>query len=219
MERKEFPIPLFKRLEDDPAWRNTLVVVTADHGEEFLDHGFVIHHTLSGLAEELIRIPLIVKLPTGTPSGVAVNELVRIVDIAPTVLDYVGLGNEANHMDGTSLRPLIEGQEAPARTAFYSTIDYGIVRTARWKYRLIKHPESGGEPRERLFDIVADPLEEYDVAEDHPDVLSELGERYEAFAQHLRTRAAPPDTAGAPDAEELDAEELERLEALGYVTD
>ena len=210
---------LFRRLDSDPAWQNTLVVVTADHGEEFLEHGFVIHHVLSGLAEELIRIPLIVKLPTGTPSGVTVNELVRIVDIAPTVLDYAGLGNEANHMDGTSLRPLIEGQEGPARTVFYSTIDYGIVRTARWKYRLIKHPESGGEPHERLFDIVADPLEEYDVAEDHPDVLSELGERYEAFAQHLRTRSAPPDTAGAPDAEELNAEELERLEALGYVAD
>ncbi len=210
---------LFRRLEEDPAWRNTLIIVTADHGEEFLDHGFVTHHVLSGLAEELIRIPLIVKLPTGMPSGVTVNELVRIIDIAPTVLDYAGLEDQASHMDGTSLRPLIEGREAPARAAFYSTIDYGIVRTARWKYRLLKHPGSNGEPREHLFDISVDPMEEYDVAEDHPEILAELGERYEVFAQHLRTRAAPPDTADAPGGGELDAEELERLEALGYVAD
>jgi arylsulfatase A-like enzyme len=210
---------LFKRLEVDPAWRNTLVVVTADHGEEFLEHGFVIHHVHSGLAEELIRIPLIVKLPAGTPSGVTIDELVRIVDITPTILDYAGLGDEADHMDGTSLRPLMEGLETPVRTAFYSTVDYGIVRTARWKYRLLKHLESSGEPRELLFDIVADPMEEHNLAGDHSEVLAELGKRYEGFAHRLRTRTPPPGAAGAPIGRELDADELERLEALGYVAD
>jgi arylsulfatase A-like enzyme len=210
---------LFTRLEEDPGWRNTLVIVTADHGEEFFEHGFVTHHVLSSLAEELIRIPLIIKLPTGVPSGVTVDALVRLVDIAPTILDYAGLETESSDMDGTSLRSLIDGQEEADRIAFYSTIDLGIVRTAKWKYRRFKRPDSSGGRREVLFDIVADPMEEHNVAARHPEVLSELSLRYDAFAQRLRTRATPKGTDEIESLGELDADELERLEALGYVSD
>lgn len=197
---------------------DTLIVITADHGEEFFDHGYVTHHFKSALAEELIRIPLLIRPPGGVPGGRRVEELVRMVDIAPTILDAVGLGGEAIGMDGVSLRPALDGGRLDDLTAYYSTIDHGIVRTDRWKYRLEKAHPSGAESVERLFDIRADPMETTDVAGERPDVLARLRADWEAFALRLSQRgvaaedSTTADTAGV----EIDAETKEQLEALGY---
>jgi arylsulfatase A-like enzyme len=210
---------LFEGLRRQALWENTLVMVTADHGEEFLDHGYVAHHPYTGLAEELIRIPLALKPPSGEPSGVVIDDLVRMVDFAPTILDYTGLSADAVHMEGVSLRPLIEGRELPPLTAFYSTIHYNIVRDTRWKYRLEKGPAGQGPPIERLYDIVADPMEEHDVADLHPEAVERMRRQYREFALSLADRAPPSDAAPIRGQEDIDREELERLEALGYVTD
>jgi arylsulfatase A-like enzyme len=122
---------LFEGLKTLSLWENTLVMVTADHGEEFLDHGHVAHHEYTGLAEELIRIPLVIKPPDSQPRGVRIDDLVRMVDFAPTILDYLQLASDAAHMEGRSLRPLIEGSELPTLPAFYNTLKYDIVRDGR----------------------------------------------------------------------------------------
>jgi arylsulfatase A-like enzyme len=210
---------LFEGLRRQALWENTLVMVTADHGEEFLDHGHVAHHPYTGLAEELIRIPLTLKPPSGEPSGVVIDELVRMVDFAPTILDYTGLSADAVHMEGVSLRPLIEGRELPLLTAFYSTIDYNIVRDSRWKYRFEKSPPDGGPARERLYDLGADPMEQRDIADLHPVIVERMRRQYREFALGLADRAPPTDASPVPGQEEIDREELERLEALGYITD
>ncbi len=83
---------------------NTVVIITSDHGEEFFEHGDVGHgHTVY---EELLRVPLIVKLP-GFGSGY-VNMPVDLIDIAPTVLDYLGVGIPSS-MQGRSLLPVVQG--------------------------------------------------------------------------------------------------------------
>ena len=76
---------LFRGLRQQGLWENTLVIVTADHGEEFLDHGYVTHSLFTGLAEELIRIPLVLKPPNGEPRGTVIDDLVRMVDFAPPI--------------------------------------------------------------------------------------------------------------------------------------
>ncbi len=206
---------LFGELRTRSLWDNSLIVVTADHGEEFLEHGHVAHHELTGLAEELIRIPLVLKPPGGSRRGVVIDDLVRMVDFAPTILDYAGLAPEAARMEGISLMPLIEGRDQQPRSAFYDTIRYNIVRDSRWKYRL----EKGDPPVERLYDIVADPMEHNDVAHLHPEIVARMRVQFEEFARHLRDRAPPSGTVSAPSETTADKEELERLEALGYVTD
>jgi len=210
---------LFEGLRRNGLWENTLVMVTADHGEEFLDHGHVAHHDFTGLTEELIRIPLVLKPPYGQPRGVAIENLVRMVDFAPTILDYTGLSPRAAHMEGISLRPLIKGREFPTLTAFYSTIRYNSVRDARWKYRLEKDPAGQDPPIERLFDIVVDPIEEHDVADLHPEIVARMRHQYQEFARGLASRTPSFDASSPPDKKEIRREELERLEALGYVTD
>lgn len=210
---------LFDGLRRRMIWENTLVMVTADHGEEFLDHGYVAHHEYTGLAEELIRIPLALKPPSGQPHGLVIDNLVRMVDFAPTILDYAGMSAEAVDMEGVSLRPLIEGRKLPPLTAFYSTIRYNVVRDSRWKYRLEKALTGQDPPKELLFDIVADPGEEHDVADLHPEVVERMRRQYRAFAFGLTSRASPSDAVPIPGQEEIAQEELERLKALGYVTE
>ena len=210
---------LFGGLRECELWDNTLVMVTADHGEEFLDHGHVAHHELTGLFEELIRIPFVYKAPSGQPAGVVVDDLVRMVDIAPTILDYAGLSAAAAHMEGESLKPFAEGRESPDRTAFFSTIHYNVVRDGGWKYRLEKSTVVGGQPVESLYNIVADPMEKDDVAESHPERVTQMRRQYKEFADGLAERGPPADSVTASPHEEVDHEELERLKALGYIED
>ena len=89
---------------------NTLVVVTADHGEEFLDHGGMLH--ARSLFDELLHVPLVVR-GSGVPAGLRVAEQVRSVDIAATLLDVAQL--PASDLDGRSLAPFWTraGREAP----------------------------------------------------------------------------------------------------------
>jgi arylsulfatase A-like enzyme len=107
----------------------TIVVVTADHGEEFLQHGDLGHGW--SLYQELLHVPLVVALPREPasmfegPFKGSVDAPVSIVDVAPTVLDLLGLGQEPS-MDGRSLVPLLidraESDSWPERGLFFETI-------------------------------------------------------------------------------------------------
>jgi len=209
---------LFRRLQELGRWQTSVVIVTADHGEELLDHGLVSHHTLNGLKDELIRIPLIVKLPESEAAGTRVDELVRMVDITPTVLDVVGLGELASGMDGKSLRPYLEGAGDEPRVAPIVTVGYGMIRTARWKYLHDWNDTTGA--RGRLFDLAADPTEERDVAAARPVVADELRARLDRVIDHLRARSDGVATQSVSSVDELrlDASTREQLEGLGYLT-
>ena len=89
-------------LEDE-----TIVLVVSDHGDEFFEHGSIGHK--SSLYAELCHIPLIVRVPGAGPKGQRVAELVRLYDLAPSLLDWCGLPPLAE-CQGASLRPFLEGQ-------------------------------------------------------------------------------------------------------------
>jgi arylsulfatase len=208
---------LFRRLRERSLWEPSLVIVTADHGEELLDHGLVSHHTLSLLEDELIRIPLIVKLPDGAAAGTRVDRLVRMVDIAPTVLDIVGLADQAVAMDGASIGGLLEGDDGEPRAAPIVTRGFAIIRTERWKY-VLDWRDPAGE-RELLFDLGGDPPWREEVSASQPLVTAELRARMDDFRRHLRNRSTR--TADQLDVAQeplLDPATRERLEGLGYLT-
>lgn len=102
---------LLDGLEERGLKENTLVVFVSDHGEEFYDHGGFEHgHTMY---DELIKVPLIFSLPGEISPGTRISRQVRMMDVMPTILDYLGICS-LSHIEGASLRPLISGEGEPA---------------------------------------------------------------------------------------------------------
>jgi arylsulfatase A-like enzyme len=162
---------------------NTLVVFMSDHGEEFFDHGGFAHgHTLY---EELLRVPLIFRLPGRVPAGKRVPVMVRLIDLMPTILEIAGIDTDAR-MEGRDLGPLMSGeaQAGPAgegallaNEAFSEALLYGPEQKSvtALPYKLIRHMESG---EEMLFDLGEDPREMENLTGDEPGA-------HEALGQHL----------------------------------
>lgn len=101
---------LFAMLEQRGLLSNAIIVITADHGEEFREHGLMGHG--KSLYNETIKIPLIIVAP-GYTGGRVVDQNVSLVDVAPTLLDLVGLPSQPS-FEGRSLKPLLKG---PSRVA------------------------------------------------------------------------------------------------------
>ena len=80
---------ILEKLKSDHAFDNTLIVISADHGEELWDHGSFFHG--QSLYEELLHIPLIVKLPDSVDAGRVVKRTVQGIDLAPSILDWMNL--------------------------------------------------------------------------------------------------------------------------------
>ena len=136
---------LVQQLKAQGQYDDTLIVVAGDHGEAFGEHGDFVHGHLA--YEEIMRVPLIVKFPAGFAlSADATDALAQLVDIAPTVLDTLGLGQLAEGMQGVSLLPAAIAGETP-RTMVYSETQASTanqrllaVRDERWKYLRVDPP-------------------------------------------------------------------------------
>ncbi len=193
---------LLERLEELGHDRDTLVVVTSDHGDAFGDKGLASHGYLYDFN---LLVPLLVALPGDTGGGRRVVEQVRSVDVVPTVLDVLGLPVPASpQIDGRSLRGLLEGHgdDAPREAWSYAaSSNRGIsVRLSnRQKYILNNTPWPPLQGREELYDLVADPAEEHDLAVAGPRLrqirqraVRRLIERLQGIVVHVTNGEAEP---------------------------
>ena len=180
----------------------TLLVVMSDHGEEFWDHGTLLHsHTLF---QELVHVPLIVRVPEHAREdrrAPLVAETVRNLDIAPTILEILGLPPVPSH-DGTSLGPRLRGEAGPLLVAVSEMGKRKSLLDFPWKFIL----EPGGA-QWHLFDLRIDPGETRNVAGNH-------SERVKAYVDAL-SRLGGPVRELSP--ETPSTELAERLRALGYI--
>jgi arylsulfatase A-like enzyme len=196
-------------------WERTVVVVLADHGEEFFEHGGWEHGaTLHG---ESIDIPLLVRVP-GTGAGRRVETLAQQADVLPTLLALAGAAPPPA-LDGRSLLPAIAGAKLPAAPALSYQRLGGFVRrgavtgsevaVTSGDYRLLVRHEDGGAVSRRLYDRRRDPREQRDAQGELPITT--------AFLESVLRW--PPRSAGslAQPAGPLDPEVVEQLRALGYV--
>ena len=151
---------------------NTLFVVFGDHGEAFGEHPGNFAHTLF-IHEENVRIPLVIAAPGAIEQTVRLSTIASVIDIAPTVLDLLGMPSESLHQ-GASLLP------ADSRMALFYT-DYSIgwlgLADGCWKY--LYEIDSR---RSRLFDVCADPGETIDRAAEHNNRVAAYRERVIAWA-------------------------------------
>jgi arylsulfatase A-like enzyme len=191
---------------------NAIVVYTADHGEEFQDHGGWTHSRT--VYEEMLHIPLAIGIPGGHPLRVA--EVVSGIDIAPTILDVLGIPSPPS-FQGRSLAPLLRGGTLKENPVFGETqrnLDRNLrvsVRVDHSKYVLVTPAAPEFPPKvlkEELYDLLRDPRERRPQA---GAALEPFRQRVQAFLTKARRNAPPAGRAA------LDPELKERLHALGYV--
>ncbi|HVR28382.1 MAG TPA: sulfatase [Thermoanaerobaculia bacterium] len=194
---------LLEGLESRAVLERGLVVLTADHGEEFFDHGALEHgHTMY---QELLRIPFVV-WGHGVRSGRRA-EPVSLVDVLPTLLDAAGIALP-DGLDGVSLWPLLTGtgELAEPRQLVAENSLYGQERLAivEWPWKLIVNRD---RPEVELYDLERDPGESENLAAARPEVT----ERLAAALEERRLGATVQQPV------ELDAETRRELRALGYL--
>ena len=150
-----------EQLKSWGVWDETLLMITADHGEEFFEDGRCGHG--GSLRDSLVRVPLLVYDPARFPGGTVIEEGVEGVDLLPTVLDAVGRPALPD-VQGASLVPLAQGVgRGWARPSYASQYEYAhAMRIGRWKMVVYK---SGAAP---VRDLQADPLEALDVTAERP---------------------------------------------------
>jgi hypothetical protein len=160
------------------------VVVTADHGEELFDHGSFFHG--GSLYDEMLHVPLIVRMPGGAHAGAVVPEPVSLVDVVPAIAEVLGLpampGWQGQSMlapvrtPGTPTRPVLARAASPDYPWRFG------VRTATHKLVMTVDP-----PGEQLFDLVADPREQTNRIDDPAlaGVAAALREQLAAFRAPL----------------------------------
>jgi len=110
-----------------------IVVFTADHGESMLGHGWLFNH--GTCYEEVAHIPLVVRPPGGVPGGRRVAQTVQLVDLYPTLLDALGLGNRREDFHGRSLLPLLRGETLPDAPAYIEggALENRAIYQGKWK--------------------------------------------------------------------------------------
>jgi len=190
--------PVFALLEQRGLRHDTLVVITADHGEELDEHGMWFDH--HGLYDTNLHIPLIMVHPERLPAGKRLRGMVRNFDLAPTILELAGHGDAAaeNAMEGTSLVPALEGT-GPAKVcdAIYLTECAWMrkrgVRTARHKLIRARETDYYGNPDVELYDLKADPGEQRNLAEEQPAVVRRLSRRLDEWLQRRLAETGLPD--------------------------
>lgn len=183
----------------------TLVAITSDHGESLGEHGEATH--AYGIYDATQRIPLVLSGP-GVPRGRVVEDVVRLVDVAPTLLALAGAPALAG-ADGSDLVPLLRGRGAEPRVAYVETLatqmSFGWSPLLGLRTRTHKWIRA---PRPELFDLRADPRELRNLAQEEGALARELDAALEA-----RLASARPVVFG----EALTSDERAKLEALGYV--
>lgn len=215
---------LLGRLMETVAAERTLVVVLADHGETLGERGERLNLThSSSVFDEQIRIPFVLQAP-GLDAG-RFQEVVETVDVLPTALELLEISLPVEStVQGESLAPLLRGERKERREALgYSGIwarkrksvaaskttgprrFMYSVRSQDWK--LIVYPRAD-EERVTLIDLRNDPQELEDVGDQHPEIRDHLLERSQEWLTGEGTAIQDQD---------LTADEMEKLRALGYL--
>ncbi len=198
---------VLRTLEDLELDQNTVVIVTADHGEGLGDHGEETHAVL--LYDSTIRVPLIIHDPRRNAAQ-RLGGTVRSIDIMPTALDLLDL-QVSPDIHGESLVPLMDDGRSEHRNVYHESL-YGALQfgwspvfalsSAGWK--LIE------APTRELYNVAEDPLELDDLVTVQSRRATELG--VEVRAVHDRVMSDHPLATGS-----FDPQVLAKLEALGYV--
>jgi arylsulfatase A-like enzyme len=186
---------------------NTIVAITADHGEEFLDHGQCGHYKT--LYDEVLRVPLIVRYPGRVAAGRRVQGQVRLMDIGPTLFALAGIRTPRTH-DQTAARSLTcflqpaKSPKVPSLPAF-GDLRGEIASLRTGDAKLIRNLRTN---QEEFYDLATDPGERHDM-----HVNNEKADELRAMLERWRSSANGTTASEI----EIDGEQKESLRSLGYL--
>jgi arylsulfatase A-like enzyme len=212
----------FSFLKSLDLWESTLLIVTSDHGEEFMEHQIFGHG--KSLYETLLHVPLIMKMPISFGGMTRrVSGLTELIDIMPTVLDMldIPLGGQ---MQGESLLPHVLGKKKDGKKMVFASLDEKdtevkrSIRTERWRYMIFDKDFSD---RDKFFDVQSDPLEHTNLFGEKIEGMQTLKSE---LLKHMRECTALYNAKYSQNRksiddypEELREKRLEVLRSLGYI--
>ena len=210
---------LLRRIGNLGLLDDTIVVVTADHGDEFGEHGSIGHAKTA--FEEVLHVPLVFLSPHLVPAGRSIDTPVSLVDLLPTLLDLTRISAPAG-LHGTSLVPLLHGGDFPATRVLYAeaprwgrkTGHRVAARSAGFKWIASDDPAYGIQ----VFDLTTDPQEKNPL--DDPALAAvgrSLEKTYRDIPSTAQTGSAEETRPGAPRKPEIDDATVDKLKALGYM--
>ena len=199
---------LLLTLKESGALEYTIIVVVGDHGESLGEHGELAHSMT--IYDATLRVPLLVVSPGESKPGHRVAEPVSLVDLTSTLLDLLGL-RPLPQVSGRSLRPALRGESLTAVPCYAETDEpyhaghwsplRGLI-TGPWKY--IR------SPRAELYNLLTDPHEIQNLADESPEQIQELEEELTAWEARMNQRLA--------DNVVLSEQERRALSGLGYAS-
>ncbi len=205
---------LIKELKRRGLYKQSLIILVSDHGEAFFEHEKFGHR--NSLYSEVLRIPLLVKLPKKDRDNVIQSnkelQLVQQIDILPTLLDYIGLDVPHYLPGGNFLNSSSVGSELPRLTfAYHRGRMREIESIIERPWHLIRERREGQEDATvELYHLEQDPLEKVNLIAQHPQLAEHLISLLEEHKNKGGLRLEPEKTL-------IDKELQERLKALGYV--
>ena len=193
---------IFQALDSMGIADNTIVVLNGDHGETLYDHECWFDH--HGIFDNVLHVPLIIRYPGAVPAGKRVSGYNQHKDLLPTLLDLAGLDPDLPHhparspinqgggvetqapvFDGRSLLPMMRGEVTSHESEFYISECTWMRkhgwRTPGWKLMIALEPDFHFKPEVELFNLVEDPNEDNNLAEERPDVVEALRARMQAW--------------------------------------
>jgi arylsulfatase A-like enzyme len=214
---------LVKFLEMCNLEQETILILTADHGENFGEHGYYFQHG-EHLYNQCLKIPLIIKNPKLIPKNKKINSLVQILDLMPTILELVHIPL-VDKLDGISLVPLINGQPSKLREfAFAESVEnyfngnkkiffkgvkgkWRMMISGKWKIILIPHPENNIF---ELYDLESDPDEKNNLIDQNKEIAGEMKKKILNFLK-------PQENEGIRDPGSLEERSKKVLIRAGYI--
>lgn len=193
--------------------QQALIVLTADHGEEFFEHGGKGHQRT--LFDEVVRIPLIFRWTGDLPQGATVTDQVRLIDVMPTILALAGVRLDTK-VQGRDISRLLRGDIQPAQSAICELlVNQGQTRALRTnRMKVVKDWRSS---KWAYFDLEQDPREQRAIASSTGPAKALLEELEKTTRESLSLYVRR--THGKSQEVQISEEMLQRLRSLGYIDD
>jgi arylsulfatase A-like enzyme len=173
---------IFTALEERGILDETIVIINSDHGETLYDHDCYFDH--HGLYDPTLFVPLIIHYPGKIPAGKRVKGFNLLQDLMPTLMELMEI-DPGIQFDGKSLMGMVRGEIPTNQSEFYITectwMRKNGWRTPEWKLIVALEPDFHFKPPVELYNLIEDPLENNNLAEQEPEVVAMLKERMDRW--------------------------------------